>query len=48
MGNAYPLTLERVANWIAQLKTDDFVLAPVSALVKTYTKDSKAVTGGNG
>lgn len=48
MGNAWPVTLERVAKWIAQLKTDDFVLAPVSALVNTNTKDRKAVAGGNG
>ncbi|NQU69790.1 MAG: divergent polysaccharide deacetylase family protein [Rhodospirillales bacterium] len=34
MGSPYPVTLERIANWVKELKKRGYVLAPVSAMVK--------------
>ena len=34
MGSPYPVTLERIANWVKEIKKRGYVLAPVSAMVK--------------
>lgn len=35
IGFSYPLTIERLANWSAQLEARGIVLAPISALIET-------------